>query len=76
VPHPSSEIKEAARLSLVEELVGLSRADWKYADPYLWKAEAVMAPLCPRKRFRNLMAQRNRVGTRATDLRRAIQPGD
>jgi hypothetical protein len=35
-----------------------------------------MAPLCTRERFHDLMAQRNRVGTLAADLRRAIQPGD
>ena len=40
------EMDDAARFSIVEKLVGLSRADWKYADLYVREAEAAMAPLC------------------------------
>lgn len=72
----TKEMKDAASLSIVEKLVGLSRADWKYVDLYLREAESVMAPLCTREQFDGLVSQRRRIGTVAAELRRAIQQGD
>lgn len=67
---------DAARLSIVEKLVGLGRADWKYVDLYLRQAERAMAPLCTREQFDGLVAQRKRLGTLAAELRREVQQGD
>ncbi len=69
-------MEETARFSIVEKLIGLSRADWKYADLYLREAEAGMAQLCTEEQFRGLLAQRSRVEQLASDLRRTIQRGD
>lgn len=67
---------DAARFSIVEKLVGLSRADWKYADLYVREAEAAMAPLCTREQFRGLQGQRAHVKQLISELERAIQRGD
>lgn len=70
------EMDDAARFSTVEQLVALSRADWKYADLYLQEAEAAMAPLCTREQFQGLLGQRLRVQRLISELERAIQRGD
>ncbi len=69
-------MENTAQFLIAEKLVGLSRADWKYADLYVREAEAAMEPLCTRTQFRELVVQRSRVGALAADLRHAIQQGD
>ncbi len=67
---------DAAQISIVQKLVGLSQADWKYADLYLGEAEAALAPLCTREHFRGFQGRQKRVTQLTSDLRRAIRLGD
>ncbi|MDP6979335.1 MAG: hypothetical protein QF570_12155 [Myxococcota bacterium] len=62
--------------AIAEKLVGLSEADWKYADLYLRDAEAAMSTLCTRSQFRGLQDRRTRVERLSADLQRAIRLGD
>ena len=73
---PENEMDDAARFSIVQKLVDLSREDWKYADLYLREAEAAVAPLCTREQLQGLVGQRARVKRLVSDLERAIRRGD
>ncbi|MCZ7618929.1 MAG: hypothetical protein M5U32_11705 [Myxococcota bacterium] len=63
-------------MEVAEKLVGLSRADWKYADLYARAAEGAMASLCTREQFQGLLGQRTRVKQLILELQRAIRRGD
>lgn len=67
---------ESAQFSIVAELVGLSRADWRYSDLYFLEGEAALAPLCTRERFHGRVHQRDLVEKLASGLRRAIRQGE
>ncbi len=69
-------MEDPAQFSIVQKLVGLSRADWMYTDLYLREAEVAMRPLCTREQFRGMLGQRSHVSRLAADLRRAISGGD
>lgn len=64
---------EDAVLGIVASLRDLSRNDWLYADLYLERAEALLAPVFSRDRFRAMAAEQEQLPRLASDLRRALE---
>jgi hypothetical protein len=62
--------------SVVRALVAVADADLLYADRYLDRAAALLAPLCPLERFGGLEAASRALPRLTGDLRQATEHGD